>query len=189
MTTDAEADLARYRPLLRLHVRQLQLGRLYRARFDSSDVVQESLLRAVKKLEQARGRTEAELVGWLRKIVANTLVDLVREHGADMRDPALERTLCDAASDGETPLAAYLAATDPGPSTLAARKEELLRLACALDRLPEAERDAVIAHYILELPLAETAARLGRTAKGVGGLLFRGKRRLAALLAAPEEGA
>ncbi len=185
----AEADLDRYRSLLRLHVRQLQLGRLYCARFDSSDVVQESLLRAVKKLEQARGQSEAELIGWLQKIVANTVIDLVREHGADKRDPALERTLYDAAADGETPLAAYLAAVEPGPSTLASRKEELLRLACALDQLPEAERDAVIAHYILELPLAETAARLGRTAKGVGGLLFRGKRRLAALLGGSEGGA
>lgn len=62
MTADADADLDRYRPLLRLRVRKLQLGRLYRARFDSSDVVQESLLRDVNGLDQARGRSEAEPV-------------------------------------------------------------------------------------------------------------------------------
>ncbi|AMV25721.1 RNA polymerase sigma factor SigM [Gemmata sp. SH-PL17] len=184
---DTGTELDRYRPLLRLHVRQLQLGRLYRARFDSSDVVQESLLRAFKGIDQVRGRSEAEFVGWLQKVVAHTVIDLVREHSAAKRDPGLERTLCDAVDDDETPLGAYLTATEPGPSAQAVRKEELLCLAAALDRLPEAERDAVIAHYILELPLAETATRLGRTTRGVGGLLFRGKRRLSALLAAPED--
>lgn len=72
--------------------------------------------------------------------------------------------------------------TEPGPSTLAARKEELLRLADGLDRLPECERDALIAHYVLGLPLSEVADRLGRSAKGAAGLLFRGKLRLRTLM-------
>jgi RNA polymerase sigma-70 factor (ECF subfamily) len=178
--------LDRYRPLLHLHVRQLQLGRLYRTRFDSSDVVQEALVRAVRGLDQVRGSAEPEFVRWLQTIVGNVLVDLVREHGAGKRDPRLERSVADAAGDDDTPLAAYLTADQPGPSTLAARREELLRLAAAVDRLPEAERDAVIAHHVLELPLVEVAARLGRTEKAVAGLLFRGKRRLRELLARSE---
>jgi RNA polymerase sigma-70 factor (ECF subfamily) len=181
-------DLDRYRPLLRLHVRQLQLGRLFRARFDSSDVVHEALVRALGGLDGVRGAGEPELVGWLQTIVGNVLVDLVRKHSAGCRDPRLERTIGDAAGDGDTPLGAYLAASQPGPSTLAVRREELLRLAAAVDRLPEAERDAVIAHFILELPLAEVAARLGRTEKGVAGLLFRGKRRLREQLTAAGDG-
>jgi RNA polymerase sigma-70 factor, ECF subfamily len=185
MTTD-DFPLERYRPLLSLHLRQLQLGRLYQARFDSSDIVQESLLRAVKAFEQVRGQQEAERVRWLQAIVKNVLVDFVREHGAAKRDPRMEQTVCDAAGDWDTPLAAYLSASEPGPSTLMMRKEELLRLATAVDRLPEAERDAVIAHYILELPLCEVANRLERTEKGVAGLLYRGKRRLRELLAHAE---
>ena len=180
--TAPDWSLDRYRPLLALHVRQLRLGRLYQARFDASDVVQESLVRAVKALHQVRGRTEAEVVRWLRAIVGNVLVDLVREHAAARRDPRLERTAAQAGEDPETPLAAYLSASEPGPSTLAGRQEELLRLATAVEQLPEAERDAVVAHYLLGLPLAEAAARLGRTEKGVAGLLFRGKRRLRELL-------
>jgi RNA polymerase sigma-70 factor (ECF subfamily) len=84
-------------------------------------------------------------------------------------------------------LGAYLTAAQPGPSTLAIRREELLRLAAALDRLPESERDAIIAHYILELPLAQVSARLERTERAVAGLLFRGKRRLRELLTEPED--
>ena len=182
--TPPDWPLERYRPLLCLHVRQLQLGRLYRARLDSSDVVQETLARAVKGLGQLRGGSEAEFVRWLRAIVGNVLVDFVREHGAAKRDPRREQTVCDASGDEETPLAAYLAASQPGPVTLAQRQERLLQLAAAVGRLPEAERDAVIAHYILELPLSEVAARLGRTEKGAAGLVFRGKRRLRELLTA-----
>lgn len=176
--------LDRYRALLHLHVRHLQLGRLHRTRFDSSDVVQEALLRATKGLDQFRGTDEAEFLGWVRAIVGPVLVDLVREHGAGKRDPGLERAIGEAVGDGDTPLGALLTAAGPGPSSLASRQEEILRLAAAVDRLPEAERDAVIAHFILELPLAEAAARLGRTEKGVAGLLFRGKRRLRELLTA-----
>lgn len=176
-------SLEHYRPLLALHVRQVRLAHLFQARFDVSDVVQEACLRAVKGRDQVRGRTEAELVGWLQAIVGNVLVDLVREHGAGRRDPRLERSLAAAGDDPGTPLAAYLSASDPGPSTLAGRQEDLLRLAAAVEQLPEAERDAVVAHYLLGLSLADAAGRLGRSAKGVAGLLFRGKKRLRELLA------
>jgi RNA polymerase sigma-70 factor (ECF subfamily) len=175
-------SLDRFRPLLALHVRQARLGHLFRARFDVSDVVQEACLRAFKGRDQVRGRTEAELVRWLQAIVGNVLVDLVREHGADRRDPRLERSLAAAGDDPSAPLAAYLSASEPGPSTLAGRQEDLLGLAAAVERLPEAERDAVVAHYLLGLPLAEVAERLGRSEKGVAGLLFRGKKRLRELL-------
>jgi RNA polymerase sigma-70 factor, ECF subfamily len=185
--TPADWSPDRYRPLLCLHVHQLRLGRLFRARFDSSDVVQEALARAVRAQDQVRGRSEPEVVRWLQAIVGNVLVDLVREHGAAKRDPRLEQTVGAAAADDGTPLAAYLTAAEPGPSTLASRREELLRLAAAVEQLPDAERDAVIAHYLLGLPLAEVASRLGRTEKGVAGLLFRGKRRLRELLAALED--
>jgi RNA polymerase sigma-70 factor (ECF subfamily) len=170
--------LERYRPLLSLHVRQLRLGRMYQARFDSSDVVQESLVRAVKAMDQVRGRTEPEFIGWLQAIVGNVLIDLVREHGAGKRDPRLERTALDAGTDADTPLAAYRTASEPGPSSLAVRKEDLLRLAAAVQRLPDAEQDAIVAHFILELPLGEVSRRLGRSVKGVSGLLYRGKQRL-----------
>jgi RNA polymerase sigma-70 factor (ECF subfamily) len=167
-------------------VRQIQIGRLYRTRFDSSDVVQEAMVRAIKSFEQVRGQEESELIRWLQVIVGNVVVDLVREHGASKRDPRLERTICDASEDGDTPLAAYLSGSGTGPGSLAAQREQLLQLATAVEALPEAERDAVIAHYILELPLSETASRLQRSEKGVAGLLFRGKKRLRELLAETE---
>lgn len=127
------------------------------------------------------------MVAWLKVIVGNVLIDLVREHGAAKRDPRLERTVGAVAEDSDTPLAAYLSASEPGPSTLVVRQEDLLRLAAAMERLLPAEQDAIIAHFILELPLSDVATRLGRTEKGVAGLLFRGKLRLRELLADRED--
>jgi RNA polymerase sigma-70 factor (ECF subfamily) len=55
----------RYRPLLYLQVRLLQLAPQFRRRFDSSDLVQDALLRAHQYRDQFRGTTDAEWVGWL----------------------------------------------------------------------------------------------------------------------------
>lgn len=175
--TPADRSLDRYRPLLHLHVRQLRLGRLHRAKFDSSDIVQETFAKAVRGLDGFRGQTEAELVAWLRRILRNVLVDFVRTNP----DPGLEVSL-HAADDGETPLGVYLTASTPGPSTLARRKEDILRVAAAVGRLPGDEQDAVVARHLLGLSVPEIAARLGRSTKGVGMLLYRATRRLKELL-------
>jgi RNA polymerase sigma-70 factor (ECF subfamily) len=180
--TPADRSLDRYRPLLHLHVRQLRLGRLHGARFDSSDVVQETFAKAVHGLDGFRGQTEAQLVAWLRRILRNVLVDFVRATPGS----GLEVSI-DAADDGGTPLGAYITATTPGPSTLARRKEDILRVAAAVARLPGDEQDAVVARHILGLPVPEVAVRLGRTTKGAAMLIYRATCRLKKLLA-DEEG-
>jgi RNA polymerase sigma-70 factor (ECF subfamily) len=179
-------DLHKYRPLLHLHVRQMQLARRYQARLDPSDLVQEALLRAVRGLDALHRHDEAAVIAWLQEVVRNVFIDTIRRQAAAKRDPHREQ-LALHADESDTPLGAYLTASQPGPSTLAARREELLRLAAAVEQLPEAERDAVIAHFMLELPLAEVAVRIGRTERAVAGLLFRGKRRLRNLFAKQEE--
>jgi RNA polymerase sigma-70 factor (ECF subfamily) len=176
MTPD-ERSWDRYLPLLHLHVRQLQLGRLYRRRLDSWDVVHDALLKALKNLDKFRGTSEAEFVAWLKKIAKNTLIDIHREHVLPFPE------------DEMSPLEAFLAASQPGASTLVVTGEELMHLASAIDRLPGDERDAIIAHCILELSLAEVAERLNRTERGVAGLLFRGKRRLRKMLIDSEDAA
>jgi len=52
----------RHRALLRLRARHLQLDPRLRRRFDESDLVQETLLRAHANRDQCRGETEGERV-------------------------------------------------------------------------------------------------------------------------------
>jgi RNA polymerase sigma-70 factor (ECF subfamily) len=183
MTSLAEWSLERYRPLLRLQVRQFQLDPRLHRRFDSSDLVQETLLRAHAGRDGFRGTTEAERVKWLQEILTNTLADEVRKARAQKRDVALEQSLQAAVAESSARLDAYLAADQSSPSQQAERQELLLRIAAALDQLPEDQRDVVIQRDLLGAPVGQIAEQLGRSEKSVAGLLLRGRRKLRELLA------
>ena len=167
-----------YRDYLHLLAR-LQLDPRLRGKVDPSDVVQLTLAKAHQNRAQYRGRTAAEQAGWLRRILANTLVDAARKH---QRELAHGRSLEQAVDASSARLEAWLAADQSSPSELAARQEQLLGLARALARLPEDQRSAVEQHHLQGDAVAEIAARMGRTEAAVAGLLRRGLKRLRELL-------
>src|SRR5207244_12725007 len=79
-------------------------------------------------------------------------------------------------------LECLVAADQTSPSQRAVRCEELLRLAAALTRLPEDQRQVVELHHLKGLPVAEVAAQMARSRAAVVGLLFRGLKKLRQLL-------
>jgi RNA polymerase sigma-70 factor (ECF subfamily) len=172
----------RYRDLLCMLARQIQLDPRLRRRFDSSDLVQETLLKATQNLEQFQGGTEAELVKWLQEIMQNALADALRRARAQKRDVAREEALAVVVNDSSARLQNWLAAPDSSPSQRAEREEQLLRVAAALAQLPEDQRDVVILRDSLDTPIRTIAEQLGRTEKAVAGLLLRGRRKLRDLL-------
>src|SRR5262245_23571710 len=109
MNMSATWELERYRPLLKLQARQVELDGRLRQRPDASDVVQEALLKAHLRLHQFRGRTEAELLKWLHEVLATTLVDEVRKACAQKRNCALEQSLYAAVGESSARLETYLA--------------------------------------------------------------------------------
>jgi RNA polymerase sigma-70 factor (ECF subfamily) len=176
-------NLERFRPLLHLQVRLLGLDPRFLRRFDSSDLVQDTLLRAYENREQFHGASEAELMRWLQEILRNMVVDKVREATAGKRDLRLEASLQEAVTESSARLQDCLHARGPSPDEQAERQELLLRLAAALDQLPQDQRDVVIQRDLCGDPVRQIAEQLGRTEKAVAGLLLRGRRKLAALLA------
>ncbi len=173
----AGQDLERFRAYLRLLAR-VQLDPRLRPKVDASDLVQQTLLQAYAAREQFRGQTEAEYTAWLRQILARNLLHAVRDLGRDRRDVHRERSLEVALDHSSARLEAWLAAEQSSPSQQAMRNEEALRLAEALDQLPEAQREALILQYWHGCSLAEIGTHLGRTPAAVAGLIKRGLKQL-----------
>jgi RNA polymerase sigma-70 factor (ECF subfamily) len=178
--------LERYRPLLRLQLRQVQLDPRMQRRFDESDLVQEALLRAHQGLPDFHGPNEAALVAWLQQILGNVLADAVRRERAQKRDVALEQSLDAALEESSARLQGCLGAPGASPADQAERREQLLRLAAALDRLPDDYRDVIIRRDLMGAPVAAIAAQMARSEKAVAGLLLRARRQLRELLAEPQ---
>jgi RNA polymerase sigma-70 factor (ECF subfamily) len=173
-------QLDRYRPYLELLAR-MRLDPRYQAKIDTSDIVQQTLLQAHQGWAGYRGTSEAELMGWLRQILARNIAHLNRDFGRDKRDIAREQPIAVQLDHSSMRLEAWIASQEPSPSQRAVRNEDFSRLSTALGQLNDAQRAAVELHYWHGWTLAEIGERLERSPSAVAGLLHRG---LAALRAA-----
>jgi RNA polymerase sigma-70 factor (ECF subfamily) len=180
-TEPQQRPLEAYRDYLRLLAR-IQLTPRLQAKMDASDVVQQAILQAHEAQTQFRGTTEAEKLGWLRAILANVLAAAVRRFETAARAVGREQSLEAGLELSSSKLECLLAADQTSPSQRAVRCEELLRLATALNRLPEDQRCVVELHHLRSLPIAEVAEQMGRTRPAVVGLLYRGVKKLRELL-------
>jgi RNA polymerase sigma-70 factor (ECF subfamily) len=175
-----------YRNYLRLLAR-LQVGRRLRGKADPSDLVQEAFLAAQRTFPQFRGTTERELVDWLRQILASKLVDLVRRYlRAGRRDVRLERQLADDLDGSSQALEEALPSPNSSPSEKALRRERAVLLADAIKCLPADYEEVIILRHLEGLPLADVAARMGRSVESVKKLWVRGIARLRETLAGQE---
>jgi RNA polymerase sigma-70 factor (ECF subfamily) len=124
----------------------------------------------------------------LRQILARNLAHAVRDFGREKRDVGRERSLEVSLEASSARIDAWLIAQQSSPSQKAERHEQLTRLADALAKLPDAQREAVILHYWQDWPVAAIAEHLGRSGTAVAGLLKRGLQQLRELLQDREGG-
>jgi len=173
--------LDRYYEYLRLLAR-LQLDPRLQAKLDASDIVQQALLQAHEHRDQFHGESEAELAGWLRTILANTLAAAVRRYSAEARDLGCERPLQESLAESSARVESWLAAEQSSPSEQVMRVEEVVRLAGALAQLPADQRQVIELHHLKGWQVAPIAEAVQRTKPAVMGLLFRGLKKLRELL-------
>jgi RNA polymerase sigma-70 factor (ECF subfamily) len=170
--------LEHYRGYLALLAR-VQIGRRLQGKVDAADLVQEAFLQAHRHWIQFQGQSEGELVGWLRQILASRLAELLRRYyGTQRRDVRLERELAGELDQSSRVLDQGLAAPHSTPSHAAARREQALLLAEALEQLPDDYREVLILHHFEGLSLPEVARQLERTVASVEKLWARGLARL-----------
>lgn len=178
------AVLLRHRPRLRRMV-AVRLDPRLAARLDPSDLVQQTLAEADRRLDDYLRRRPLPFYPWLRQLAWERLTDAYRRHvRADRRTVAREEAALPALPDASAlELADRLFAGGPGPSEAARRAELRDRVRAAVAALPAGDREVIALRYLEQLTAAEVAAVLGLTEAAVKSRALRAMRRLRTLLA------
>jgi RNA polymerase sigma-70 factor (ECF subfamily) len=168
MSLSPEIAFEQHRERL-LSVIYLRMGPDLRTRMDPEDVLQDVAIEAMNSWHTItdQGNAGAWLVTLARRKVARILRDQV---GVAARDPRREHAM-------KTDLP--VADRRSGPVTAADRKDRLVLLGQALDRLPEDYREVVLMTKIEGLPAKEVGVRMERSENAVNLLLSRALKRLA----------
>lgn len=137
-----------------------------RRQSDPSDAVQQTFYKAITRWSQYRGKTDAELLAWLRKILTHHLIDVARRRRPNGKQHSLEGS--------GWGLISGVASNQPTPSTQATRRELLARLALAMMQLPEDQRIALELKHLQSCSVSEVCEQMGKSSAAVAGLLRRG---------------
>jgi RNA polymerase sigma-70 factor (ECF subfamily) len=153
-------------------------------RVDPSDVVQETLAQADRRLEDYLRERPLPFYPWLRQLAWDRLVEQHRRHvraarRSVTREEAPQPALPDASA---LELAARLAPVAARPSEAAQREEVMTRVRAALEALPARDREVLVLRYLEQLTAREVAAVLGLTEAAVKSRALRAMQRLRALL-------
>lgn len=179
MHENVGSQLESYREYLGL-LGRLQLDDSLAGKVDVSGVVQMTLLEAWKA--GWADLVEKDKLPWLRRVLANNLLDEIRRFRTQSRDAERELQLQDAIEQSASRFGLCIAANQSTPSQHAMKEEDKVRLAVALACLPPAQRDAIERHHLRGLPLDKVGRQMNRTKGAVAALVFRGTKRLRELL-------
>lgn len=157
-----EQLLARHRERLRRMV-AVRIDTRLAARVDPSDVVQEALIEADRKLDVYMRERPVSFYPWLRRLAWERLVKLHERHVQARKRSVLreEPGILALPEDSAVLLAHRLAVGGTSPSHDLVRKELQERARVALARLSVADREVLVLRYLEQLPTAEIAAVLG----------------------------
>jgi RNA polymerase sigma-70 factor (ECF subfamily) len=175
MTQPRDWNPERYLDLVCLWARQLHLNTRFQRRFGTSDVVQETMMKAHEKKDGLNDNTEPARIKWLHQIFRNQLADMISREKAQRRDLDLEQTLPEIKAESSARLERWLASDQSSPSKRVEQHEQELLVAAALNQLPEDQRDVMILRDLMDTPVKVIALQLGYTRSKVAGLLFRGR--------------
>jgi RNA polymerase sigma-70 factor, ECF subfamily len=167
---------SQYRPYLRV-ICTLRLPHFCQKREDESDIVQQTLLDALRGIAQFRGESEAEFEVWMRTLLENNILQCLRRNTAAKRDVRREVIACDAA-DSAMLIWHSMVGEQSAPDKSIFRGEAALQLAAALERLPADQRIAVELRYLGQHPLKFIAEYMSKTTGSVAGLICRGVKSL-----------
>lgn len=176
----------RHRDALRRMV-HFRLDRKIAGRIDASDVVQDVLLEANRRLKEYVADPSMPFHLWIRQLAKDRMIDLHRRHHALKRSVDKEQPL-NAGKFGDRSsldLAAQLSDQELTPAAAVIRKELEERFLAALDQLDESEREIIVMRHVEHLGNGEVAEALQLSPAAAGMRYLRAIRRLKAVLTDP----
>ncbi len=165
-----------------------RLGGAIGRRVDASDVVQEVMLKASRRLDDYLRNPTLPFHLWLRQIARDHVVDAHRRHrGAAIRSLDRERPMAVGAFADRSSydLAAQLRDPGPTPAAAALRLELRRRFQAVLGGLDEADREIILMRHFEQLSNGEAARALGLSEAAAGMRHLRALRRLRVALGEP----
>lgn len=155
---------------------------------DPSDVVQEALADASRKLEGFLRDRPLPFYPWLRRLAWERIIQFHRRHlGAQKRNVTREERLDLPLPDESAMLLAdRLLASGTSPSQRLVRDEQGRRIRELLDRLNPTDREVLVMCYLEELSFAEIAAVLAITENAAKVRHFRAMERLRKVIESSE---
>jgi RNA polymerase sigma-70 factor (ECF subfamily) len=184
-----ERLLAAHREPLRRMI-GMRLDPALAARIDASDIVQDVLLEAHRRLSDYLRNPVMPFHLWLRHIAKDHVIDAHRRHrqaqrrSLDREQPLVPAALADHSS---YELAGQLLDPERTPASEAIRRELQRRLDGAIAHLEEDDREVILLRHGEQLSNQEVAAALGLTEAAASMRYLRAVRRLRAALL-PEGG-
>jgi RNA polymerase sigma-70 factor (ECF subfamily) len=175
--------LERHRAALRRMV-ELRLDRQVQRRVDASDVVQDVLVDASRRLSEYLATRKLPFHLWLRQMARDRIIDAHRRHKvASRRSVDREQSMAAPAFADQSAidLMGQLRDRELTPAAAATRHELELRFQAAVDRLDEPDREVIAMRHFEQLSNKEVAQALGLSEPAAGMRYLRALRRLRAM--------
>lgn len=171
--------LDRHRNAVRRMI-DLRMDQVLKRRVDASDIVQEVMIEANRRLQDYLQNPVMPFHLWLRQMAKDRLIDAHRRHrGAARRSMDREQPLATAANnESSLDLVAQLRDSELTPAAAATWHELERRFQQACDQLDTQDQEVVLMRHFEHLSNGETAAALDLSPQAASMRYLRAMRRL-----------
>jgi RNA polymerase sigma-70 factor (ECF subfamily) len=159
-TSATEQLFANHRQQLRRMV-SVRIDPRIAARVDPSDVVQDVLIEAARRLDQYARTREIAFYPWLRQLAWERLVQLHRHHIGRQKRSVTREEAMRISNRSAAQIVQKLLTADTNPSARMMRRETFDRASQALEKLPAGYREVLVLRHLEQLSIAEIAQILG----------------------------
>ncbi|MEM7453191.1 MAG: sigma-70 family RNA polymerase sigma factor [Planctomycetota bacterium] len=183
LTAQREEALAEYFAACQQRLKRIVNFRLdYRlgGRVSESDVLQDTYVRAAKRIDSYLDKPSMPFFVWLRLELNQRMIELHRHHfGADRRD--VRREVSGYRHDNDATsmaIAAHIVAGLTSASQLIERAEQIAAVEKSLEQMQDLDREVIALRHFEELTNIETAEVLGITPGAASKRYLRALKRL-----------